>query len=147
MSPASAAAFGFLFLAVLVLVVSLVLFRASGRRQRPEQPAYVINDAVEFAVGSIDPDLLDRIGKAGVRRVIEWSTHYLQGLAVPARRRKGIRVVAGGEGSAIEYIQSQLATRGHEYLHADIAAVLVAEAGYLAGIGALGERANEEEPV
>ncbi|MDE0168168.1 MAG: hypothetical protein OXS29_01420 [bacterium] len=147
MSPGVAAAIGFLFLAALLLGVVVVVFREAGRRGRPEPPVYVVNDAVEFALASLDPELVERIGKAGVRRIIEWSTHYLQGLAVPSRRRKGLRVVAGGEGAAIEYIQNELVRRGHDYPTADIAQVLAAEAGYLAGIGALGERVSEEEPV
>ena len=147
MSPGVAAAIGFLLLAVLLLGVAVVVFREAGRRQRPEPPVYVINDAVDFALERLDPELMDRVGKAGVRRIIEWSTYYLQGLAVPSVRRKGLRVVAGGEGSAIEYIQYQLARRGHEYPPADIAAVLATEAEYLAGIGALGEQVNEQEPV
>jgi len=147
MSPGITTAIGFLFLAALLLGVGLIVFREAVRRRRPGPPVYVINDAVDFAMGSLDPELKDRIGKAGVRRIIEWSTHYLQGLAVPSRRRRGLRVVAGGEGGAIEYIQYQLERRGHQYLPADIAAVLAAEAGYLVAIGALGERVTEEEPV
>ena len=146
MPPDVAAAIGLLCLAGLLLAVALIVFRRTGRRRR-EPPVYVVNDAVDFAVENLGPELLDHIGKAGVRRIIEWSTHYLQGLAVPSRRRTGLRVVAGGEGSAIEYIQYQLARRGHEYRPADIASVLATEAEYLAGIGALGERVNEQEPV
>lgn len=147
MSPGVAAAIGFLGLVIVLLVVALVVFRGSGRRRRPEPPVYVINDAVEFAAGSLDAELMGRVGESGVRRIIEWSTHYLQGLAVPARQRTGLSVVAGGESGAIEYIQYQLARKGHEYSTADIAQVLAAEAGYLADIGALGERVNEQEPV
>ena len=147
MSPGVAAAIGFLGLVIVLLVVALVVFRGSGRRRRPEPPVYVINDAVQFATGSLDPELMGRVGESGVRRIIEWSTHYLQGLAVPARQRTGRSVVAGGESGAIEYIQYQLARKGHEYSTADIAQVLAAEAGYLADIGALGERVNEQEPA
>lgn len=147
MSPGSAVAIGFLFLAVLLVGVAFLVLREVRRRPRPEPPVYVINDAVEFALGDLDPEVIDRIGGAGIRRIIEWSTHYLQGLAVPSRDRKGLRVVAGGEDGAIEYIHYQLARRGHDYPTADIAQVLAAEAGYLAVIGALGERVNEQEGV
>lgn len=109
------------------------------------QPVYVINEAVEFVVEHLDPDVLGRIRPAGVRRIIEWSVHYLQGLAVPARSRRGLRVVAGGEGSAIEYIHGKLVGTGYDYSPSDIAAVLAGEAAYLAGIGALGERVEEGE--
>ena len=143
----TALAVGVLLLVLVLLAVALVaMFNARGRRVAGP-PVYVINDAVHFTLEALDREVLERISPAGVRRIIEWSTHYLQGLAVPARRRNGIRVVAGGEGNAIEYIHSELSKRGHEYSTTDIAAVLAGEAGYLAGIGALGERAKEQEPV
>ena len=128
---------------VLLAVSAVALIEARGRRVR-EHPVYVVDDAVSFIIDHLDHEVLDRVRPAGVRRIIEWSTHYLQGLAVPARHRKGLRVVAGGEGSAIEYIHRELAKNGYDYSLADIAAVLAGEAGYLAGIGALGERVTEE---
>lgn len=148
MLSVAAVAIGALVLVLILVSVPVIARRQAGRRRPPEYLVYVTADAVEFAARVLDPEVLDRLGKAGVRRIIEWSTHYLQGLAVPARRRrKGLRVVAGGEGSAIEYIHLELAKRGHEYAPDDIAAVLAGEAGYLAGIGALGGRVDEQEPV
>jgi len=125
----------------------LVLKRWAGRHVPVASPVYVTSDAVEFSVDALEPEVLDRIGSSGVRRILEWSIHYLQGLAVPAPQRRSLRVVAGGEGNAIEYIKVQLARRGHPYSPDDIAAVLACEAGYLATIGALGEPVGEEEPV
>ena len=135
----------FLLLALAAIRVSVLIRRRSNRADR--QPVYVINDAVADAVEHLNPEVLDRIRPAGVQRIIEWSVHYLQGLAVPARRRRGLRVVAGGEGSAIEYIRAKLAASGYDYSRSDIAAVLAREAAYLAGIGALGEPVEEGEPV
>ena len=123
-----------------------VLIRRRGNRA-DRQPVYVINDAIAYAVEHLDPEVLDRIRPAGVQRIIEWSVHYLQGLAVPARRRRGLRVVAGGEGRAIEYIRGKLVGSGYDYSRSDIVAVLAREAAYLAGIGALGERVEEGEAV
>ncbi len=143
----TAVVIGVLLLVLLIGAVALVAVMEARGRQPVESAVYVINDAVDFTVETLDPEVLERLGPAGVRRTVEWSTHYLQGLAVPARLRKGLQVVAGGEGSAIEYIRGQLAKQGHEYSTADIAAVLAGEAGYLAGIGALGERVKEQEPV
>ncbi len=135
---------GFVLLLLLVLVAAARLVKLKGGRPR-EAPVYIVNDAVDLAVSSLDSVVLERIGRTGVRRIIEWSTHYLQGLAVPARQRKGLQVVAGGQGAAIEYIRGELARRGHDYSLSDIAEVLAAEAAYLAGIGALGERVKEQE--
>lgn len=137
-------------LVVLLLVLVLAaaaLMEARSRRAAAEHPVYVINDAVSFTLDALDPEVLKRVGPAGVRRIIEWSTHYLQGLAVPARRRRGLLVVAGGEGNAIDYIHRELSRRGRDYSPADIAAVLAGEAGYLADIGALGGKVDEQELI
>ena len=134
-----------LLLALAAMSVAVLVRRRSTRAER--QPVYVINDAIDFAVEHLDPEVLARIRPAGAQRIIEWSVHYLQGLAVPARRRRGLRVVAGGEGGAIEYIHGKLAASGYDYSRSDIAAVLAREAAYLAGIGALGEPVEEGEAV
>ena len=134
-----------ILLALAAMSVAVLVRRRGSGAER--QPVYVINDAIDFAVEHLDPEVLDRIRPAGAQRIIEWSVHYLQGLAVPARRRKGLRVVAGGEGSAIDYIHAKLAASGYDYSRSDIAAVLAREAAYLAGIGAMGEPVEEGEPV
>ena len=134
------------FLVALAAVgVAVLIRRRSGRADR--QPVYIINDAVAYAVEHLDPEVLDRLRRVGVQRIIEWSVHYLQGLAVPARRRRGLRVVAGGEASAIEYIHAKMAVSGYDYSRSDIAAVLAGEAAYLAGIGAMGEPVEEGQPI
>ena len=145
-SPVIALGVALLFLLALAAIVGAVRLRRRVNRA-DRQPVYVINDAIDYVLENLDQDVLDRIRPAGVQRIIEWSVHYLQGLAVPARRRRGLRVVAGGEGSAIEYIRGELTRRGYDYSPSDIAAVLAGEAEYLAGIGALGERVEEGEPV
>ena len=101
-SPVIALGAALVLLALAAVGVAVRMERRSDRRDR--QPVYVINDAIDCALEHLDPEVLDRIRRAGAQRIIEWSVHYLQGLAVPARRRRGLRVVAGGEGSAIDYI-------------------------------------------
>lgn len=133
-----------LFLLVLPAIGLAILIRRGGGGP-DRRPVYVIEDAIDHATANLDREILDRIGRDGVRRMIEWSTHYLQGLAAPGRRRSGLRVVAGGDGAAIEYIGAELARRGYDYSHSDIGAVLAEEAGYLAGIGVLGARVEEGE--
>ncbi len=144
-SPAIALGVALVLLALVALWVALRIERRT--KWADMQPVYVINDAIDYVVEHLDPEVLDRIRRAGVQRIIEWSVHYLQGLAVPARRRRGLRVVAGGEGRAIEYICGKLATSGYDYSPSDIAAVLAGEAAYLAGIGALGEQVEEGKAV
>ena len=146
MPPGVAAALGALLFVLILAASTAAVMEARGRRSEPI-PIYAVNDAVSFAMKALDPEVIERLGPAGVRRIIEWSAHYLQGLAVPARRRKGLCVVAGGEENAIAYIHGELSRRGRDYSPADIAAVLAGEAGYLADIGALGEQVDEKELV
>ena len=132
--------------ALLILILGAVLAtilmeRRKNRHHR--QPVYVIDDAVEYALENIDPKTLDQVRKDGVRRIIEWSTHYLQGLAVPSRRRTGLQVIAGGDENAIAYIRQELLKKGHDYSTDALAEVLALEAGYLGSIGALGRKVEE----
>jgi hypothetical protein len=145
MSTSAAITLGAFLLAALLIVVGIMLFQEAKTRLVVAEPTYVITEAVDHAISTVGPEVLGRIRQAGVHRIIEWSAYYLQGLADKTARRKGITVVAGGEGNAISYIRSQLMRRGHEYTEDDIAAVLATEADYLASIGALGEPANELE--
>ena len=145
--PSGAAMVLVVLLLVLVLAALAAALMDARSRRAAAHPVYVINDAVSFTLDGLDPGVLKRVGPAGVRRIIEWSAHYLQGLAVPARRRRGLLVVAGGEGNAIDYIHRELSRRGRDYSPADIAAVLAGEAGYLADIGALGGQVDEQELI
>ena len=147
MSPGTAVALGAVVIVGVLLAVTAVAWREASRERGPDGPIYVIGDAVEFIRARIDQAVLERVGADGVQRIVEWSAYYLQGLAVPARRRRGVTVVAGGEGNAISYIRRGLRKRGHDYSSADVAEVLAGEAAYLAAIGALGEEVKEQEPV
>ena len=138
-------AIGALLAAVLVLAVAAVALMEARNRRADSEAQYVIREAIAFACQKADPSVRERLGKAGVGRILEWSAHYLQGLAVPAARRRGLRVIAGGEGGAIEYIRESLLKKGFDYSPEDIAAVLAAEAEYLFSIGAVGEPVAETE--
>jgi hypothetical protein len=100
---------------------------------------YSVDDAVDFVHSELDQDVRTRLGRAGVRRVLEWEVYYLQGLA-DGKKTKEVAVVAGGHGPAVDYIEEQITRRhGITYDLADIRAVLAGEARYLVAIGAVGE--------
>lgn len=145
MTAVTAVALVMLLVGLGITLVAVMVLQEARTRRRPAERAYVIDDAIDHALESVDPDVRDRVGKVGVRRIIEWSVHYLQGLAEPGARRRGVTVVAGGEGGAIDYIVGELAKRGHAYAHEDVAAVLATEADYLHSIGALGAVVDEAE--
>ena len=128
-----------------VVLVAVMLTQEARTRTQIVAPTYIVEDAIDYATEHVDPEVLERIRRSGVQRIIEWSTHYLQGLAERVTKRDDVTVVAGGEGNAIEYIRAQLARRGHEYAAADVEAVLTTEGHYLHSIGALGAVADESE--
>jgi hypothetical protein len=121
-----------------------MVWQEAKRRSTREPLVYAVNDAVEYVTANIDRSVVERLGKAGIRRVLEWEVHYLQGLA-DRKRDPNVAVVAGGHGPAVEYIADQIGDQhGAVYSLHDIKAVLAGEAGYLATIGAVGERVEEE---
>lgn len=146
MSPETAVVVGALLLAFFLVVIAAVVWQESKRRSDLRgELVYSVDDAVEFAFEDLEEEVRGRLGKAGVRRILEWEVHYLQGLAV-RKKTEPVTVVAGGHEPAVEYVADQIRRQhGVDYDPADIRTVLVAEAGYLATIGAVGEPVEEAQ--
>ncbi len=143
MSPQTAVVVGALLLAVFLIVIAAMVWQEAKRRSDSDRLVYSVNDAVEFVVADLDDDVRIRLGKAGVRRILEWEVYYLQGLA-EGKRAKDVTVIAGGHDPAVQYIADQISSRhGVDYAEGDIRRVLAGEAGYLATIGAVGEPVEE----
>lgn len=142
-TPKTAVMVAALLLAVLLIVIAAMVWQEAKRRSSDGLLIYSVDDAVDFVMADLDQEVRGRLGKAGVRRILEWEVYYLQGLA--DRKKAGeLTVVAGGHGPAIEYIAAQINGRhGVGYDPDDIRAVLAGEAGYLADIGAVGEPVEE----
>jgi hypothetical protein len=128
-------------LAALLLVAALVAWQHSKRGTLVEA-THGIEDAVEFIHSRLPAEVNGRLGRSGVRRIVEWEIFYLQGLAQPDRRQS-IVAVAGAHPPAIEFIRSEITRRhGPTYSEEDIGTVLELEAAYLESIGAVGEEAG-----
>lgn len=142
-TPKTAVMVGAVLLAVFLIVIAAMVWQEAKRRSGDGRLVYSVDDAVEFVMADLDQEVRGRLGKAGVRRILEWEVYYLQGLA--DRHKVGeLTVVAGGHGPAIEYIAEQINERhGVGYDPDDIRAVLAGEAGYLTDIGAVGEPVEE----
>lgn len=139
MSPQTAVTVAALLLAVFLVVIAAMVWQEAKRRSGSDQLIYSVDDAVDFALQDLDQEVRGRLGRAGVRRILEWEVFYLQGLADRKHARE-VTVVAGGHGPAVEYIAEQIKGRhGATYDVGDIRAVLAGEARYLATIGAVGE--------
>lgn len=139
MTPAAAVTLAALLFALLCILVGSMVWQEAQRRSGRLPPTYVIEDAVAYISGRLSPEVRDRIGVAGVRRIIEWEVYYLQGLAQKGRRVP-VESVAGGSDASIEYIQDRIAVvNGATYDRDDISDVLQLEVAYLNSIGVIGD--------
>lgn len=153
MSGFTTVALGALLGAVFLSLVAILLWQEAKRRRTGEQVVYVVPEARGFIKDNLAPEVLERLGAAGISRIVEWEVFYLQGLAQKDRRIP-VETVAGGSDQAVAYVRDQIAERhGIDLATADIRAVLELEAAYLQSIGAVGQRvgtlselAEEEKP-
>lgn len=145
MSGASAVALAGLLVALFCVIVGVLVWQEAKRRPGSEPPSYVVEDAVRYITARLPDEVRVRIGVVGVRRVIQWEVHYLQGLAQPDRRNP-VETVAGGSDASIDYIVSQIAdVNDADYDARDVGEVLRLEADYLNSIGAIGEPVDLEQ--
>ena len=141
----SGPALAFLLFGILLLLVAAMLWQEAKRRGGPLEGVYAVEDALTFISPRLPDEVRSRLGGQGLRRVIEWEVFYLQGLAQDDRRNP-VETVAGGSEAAVQFIIERIATvHGASYEPADVRAVLVGEADYLASIGAIGEPLGGDE--
>ena len=146
MSPRTAVLVSALLLALFLVLIAAMVWQEAKRRSNTGPLVYSVDDAVDYVMDNVPSEVRGRLGKAGIRRILEWEVYYLQGLA-DRKPAQEVAVIAGGHGPAVEYIAEQIGERhGATYDEADIRAVLAGEAGYLTSIGAVGEPVREEQP-
>jgi hypothetical protein len=97
-----------------------------------------MDEAVDFVMAVLAPEVAVRVDGSAVRRILEWSTHHSQVVV----GRGGPPVIGGP--AAAEYVAERAVAAGEDCSREDVAAVLEAEAAYLVAIGAVGERVEEE---
>ena len=147
MSGFTTVALGGLLGAVFLALVAILLWQEAKRRRVSGGAVYVVSDALDHIKSSLASDMRQRLGNAGIQRIVEWEIYYLQGLAQKNRRRP-VETVAGGSQSSIDYIREQIVKRhGIEIPSDDIRAVLELEAEYLHSIGAVGQRIGPLEEL
>jgi len=129
MSNVTIVALAALLGAVLLIIVSLMVWQESRRRSRREPTEFVIEDAASFVVPSIPADARERLGRDGVLSVIEWHMQW-----VTERIRAGEPPVLGLTDEAVHYILEKRPESGLD----DVEAVLVGVSEYVASIGAVG---------
>ena len=142
MSGFTSVALGGLLAALFLALVAILLWQEARRRGSNEGLTYVVSDAVGHIRDNLAPKVYQRLGDAGIQRVIEWEIFYLQGLAQKDRLQP-VETVAGGSDSAVSYIFQQISERHPAGITSvDIRAVLALEAHYLQSIGAVGEQVD-----
>lgn len=145
MTSEGAITLGALLFALLCVLVAVMVWQEAQRRTYRGPPVYVIDDAVAYIASRLDSGARGRLGMSGVRRIIEWEVHYLQGLAQKSRRNP-VETVAGGSDASIDYVVAQIAEVNRTiYDREDVAEVLALEAEYLQSIGAVGETVDLDE--
>lgn len=128
-----------LLVGVFLLILALVVWQEAKRRPSYEPLEYVVEDAVRHVEAGLASEGNDRLGRADIRRILEWEVFYLQGLA-QEDRRQAVETVAGGHQASIEFIIDRIATEhGVSYAPGDVEDVLRYEADYLMRIGAVGD--------
>lgn len=127
---------------VLLLVAALVVWQHAARPA--DTKTYGVEDAVAFVFARLPTEIRDRLGEAGVRRILEWEIFYLQGLA-QENRFEPVETVAGPYEPAVQFIADRIEqTHGWTYSLADIGAVLDLQVAYLGSIGAIGDEVGGE---
>lgn len=134
-----AVAAGAIAFAVLLVIVAAMVWQGTRRSRGEAAVLYLMDEAADFVLAALAPEVAARVGEDGVRRMLEWSTHY--GQVVVAR--SGGPPVLGGP-AALDYVVEESAASGHPHQRHDVAAVLEAEAAYLVAIGAIGDPVEEE---
>ncbi len=137
---------GFALLVIGLAVVVIAIGAGMVWQERADLPdteiVYGVEDSIEFVSEGLDPATRDRIGRNGIRRMLEWEVRWLQ----LGDDERGGPAIAGSE-EAAAYIQERCWEQGHAYEPEDIFAVLDLEAAYLLALGALGEAVAPDEVV
>lgn len=133
---------GALLVAVLLGIAAAMVWQEAVKRPSAEPLTYVLEDAVRFIDDGFGTD--SALTRDDVRRVLEWEVIYLQG--VSSRSTGPLQPVrVGGSDDGVQFISRQITRRsGRRYSEEAIRAILAGEAGYLASIGALGARVEED---
>ncbi len=126
---------------VIVLVVVALAFAWQERRPPGDDAViYGVEDALAFVMARLSDESAALVGRADVRRILEWEMRYLQD---PSLRDSEVAVVGGMD--AADYAQRRAMAQGHPYEPSAIIEVLELQAAYLATLGAVGDPVTAEE--
>ena len=142
MSGGAAVVLGGLLFGVFLLIVAAMLWQEARERGNPTESVYGIEDAADHILTELPEAVASRLGRDNVRRIIEWQVRFLQDLA---REDDDVPIVVGTTEGTVQFIQARLELAGHPLSESDVAAVLDAQGEYLAGLGVIGDVADETD--
>jgi hypothetical protein len=138
--PTATLVLGGLLVGVFLLLVAVLLWQEARTRGQPPEPVWGIEDATDFVLPRLEEAERSRVGRDGVRRVVEWQVNFLQQLA---KADAEVPIVVGATEGTISHIAERVARQGHPLADADIAAILDLVGDYLVTIGVVGPVAEE----
>lgn len=120
------------------LLVALAVAVAWQERQHPSETAivYGVEESIAFVTEHLSYEAAQVLKASDVRRMLEWSVHYLQEPGV--RVRSDLPAVAGGV-EAARFVQDRSVEAGVAYDGDLILEVLRLQNEYLASLGAIGD--------
>ena len=127
---------------IFLLLVSVMLLQEGRARRVEPDPVWGIEDATDFVLADLGEPARSRLGRDGVRRVVEWQVYFLQQLA---RDDPDVPIVVGVTEGTVAHISAMVARQGHPMAEADIEAVLGGIGAYLVAIGVVGTEADPPE--
>lgn len=133
---------------LLSLAIAVAIIGREGQRQSDFGPIAVfdIEEAVAWIGDHLPQEIQGELSYDEVRKVIYWNIEFMKSRGVIANGHKPNPredVVVGGA-EAVEYVVNRARAEDMELRPEAVHAVLDAQVGYLAFIGAVGTEANSE---
>lgn len=139
---------GALVLAVVLVIAAVVVGREARRLSaQPPRPVFDFEDAVSWVCDHVSDEVAAELTPDDVRRILNWHLEYFRTRGVSSNGAgphvEGPVVVGGVE--TVEYVLARAESMGSPYTAAQVHAIVEAQMGYLAAIGAIGPTADPGE--
>ena len=139
--------FTVLSVAVAFVIAAVVVGREARRLDAAApQPAYDMDEAVEYVANHLPVDLAAELSHADVRRILGWNLEWFHSLGVssnghaePGEPPVGPVLIGGA--AAVDHVLVRAREAGIGYTPAQLHAVLDEQLRYLEAIGAVGPEA------
>ena len=131
--------------AVVFVVAAVVVGREAHRLDaQPPSPTFDLDEAVVWVAQRLPEDVTAVLSYDEVRRILDWHLEDLRerGLSVNGKVPLTIVPVIVGERDSVRFVMARAAEEGVDVNAEHVLAVLEAQLGYLAAIGAVGPIAS-----